>query len=497
MFSDVGSTPTTSTPINSFICNNLKDKKKDHRTILYEICTPQLPAPSSELPPPSSELPPPSPLPKTSVFGELKARILPSVYTRHSVGCEHKRNRLWPHCNCPKWIRGSVEGVVRRWSAKTRSWQQAEEHCSLMIRGDAVYPSRQPIAVKKSMGTRVLKAVRITITRAVDEFLIDARSRGLENSTLSKLNIMFRKQMLAWCRSGRYQYLDQLDHNALLAFRSTWKDAPLSRQTKQHRLSSFFRACIRRRYLGHNPAENMGKIKITQRPTEPFAREDFDQIIMATYQLEKLRRGDERNTPVRLRSLILLLRWSGLRIQDAITLERHRLHGDSLLLYQAKTRLPVYVPLPPSLVADLRNLPSGVKPNPRYFFWSGSGNPRSSVGNWQRSLRRLFRLADLRHPGGDRKRCHPQMFRHTFAVELLLEGVPLDQVSILLGHASIKTTERSYAPFVKARQLQLQESVRNTWAIHERMPSTDVSLQFHKTRHSGWQLIRNPRWLMT
>jgi hypothetical protein len=47
------------------------------------------------------------------------------------------------------------------------------------------------------------------------------------------------------------------------------------------------------------------------------------------------------------------------------------------------------------------------------------------------------------------------MLRGTFAVELLLAGVSIDQVSILLGHVSVKTTERHYAPFVNARQEQL------------------------------------------
>jgi integrase len=49
------------------------------------------------------------------------------------------------------------------------------------------------------------------------------------------------------------------------------------------------------------------------------------------------------------------------------------------------------------------------------------------------------------------------MFRDTFAVELLLAGVPMDQVSLLLGQSSVKITERHYAPFCKARQQQLAE----------------------------------------
>jgi integrase/recombinase XerD len=61
------------------------------------------------------------------------------------------------------------------------------------------------------------------------------------------------------------------------------------------------------------------------------------------------------------------------------------------------------------------------------------------------------------------------MFRDTFAVELLLAGVPLDQVSLLLGHNSIKVTEKHYAPFVKARQVQLEHSARMAWKSSDRL----------------------------
>jgi integrase/recombinase XerD len=55
------------------------------------------------------------------------------------------------------------------------------------------------------------------------------------------------------------------------------------------------------------------------------------------------------------------------------------------------------------------------------------------------------------------------MFRDTFAVKLLLAGVPIEQVSTLLGHSSVKMTEKHYLPWVKARQEQLRSSVHQAW----------------------------------
>jgi integrase len=148
------------------------------------------------------------------------------------------------------------------------------------------------------------------------------------------------------------------------------------------------------------------------------------------------------------------MRYSGLRLNDAVTLERARLTGNRLFLYQQKTGLPVYVPLPSHVVESLRKLENT---NSRYFFWTGNGLHYRASNCWHASLQRLFKWAQLD------KRAHPHMLRDTFAVELLLAGVPIDQVSILLGHASVKTTERHYSPFVKARQEQLLASVENSW----------------------------------
>jgi len=50
---------------------------------------------------------------------------------------------------------------------------------------------------------------------------------------------------------------------------------------------------------------------------------------------------------------------------------------------------------------------------------------------------------------------------------LLLAGVPIERVQILLGHSSVKTTQKHYSPWVKARQEQLEADLRSVWTRQE------------------------------
>ncbi|MGO8736650.1 MAG: tyrosine-type recombinase/integrase [Terriglobia bacterium] len=69
---------------------------------------------------------------------------------------------------------------------------------------------------------------------------------------------------------------------------------------------------------------------------------------------------------------------------------------------------------------------------------------------------------------------HAHRFRDTFAVGLLQAGVPMDRVSALLGHGSIKVTEKHHSPWVRARQEQLEADARRSWArsLHDGAPAS-------------------------
>jgi len=158
----------------------------------------------------------------------------------------------------------------------------------------------------------------------------------------------------------------------------------------------------------------------------------------------------------KIEPMVLLLRYSGLRMQDAACLERSRLVDDKLFLYQQKPGMPVYCPLPPSVVERLKAVQND---NDRFFFYDGTSQPQSMVKSWDRVFQKVFATAKPAVKGG-----HPHRFRDTFAVSLLLKGVSIEIVSKLLGHSSIKVTERHYSPWVKARQDQLETEVRRIWA---------------------------------
>jgi integrase/recombinase XerD len=278
-----------------------------------------------------------------------------TVYTRHSQKCPHRDDIAWRRCRCPKWIQGtpSEDHEFLRTSAQTRTWEQAEEKARKLE--EAARPGAHETAPA------------IMIAEAVAAYRADESGRCLSKSTTKQSKTLFDVQLLPWAKDVGLTLLKELTTPNLVKFRATWANGPNTTRRKHERLTGFFEFCISNDWLEKNPARKMKKVEERRVPTDYFTREEFHRIVDATYAYGDWRGGrDFQNRPERMRALILLMRWSGLAIMDAVSLERDKLGPDGrLFLYRAKTGVPVSVPLPAEVAQLLHSLPAT---NTSFFF---------------------------------------------------------------------------------------------------------------------------------
>lgn len=414
--------------------------------------------------------------------------LMLTAYRRHRKSCRRRdEGRSYRNCMCPIWVDGTLGGVEIRESLKVRDWQRAQG----MIRE------------WEAEDRRISQPAQMSTEGAWKEFLADLEARKLHESTVRKYKLL-RRQMEAFAQGRGLCFLAGFDLSSVGQFRSEWKDGPRSSAKKLERLRAFFRFAQKRKWIPENPALDLKAPKITLCPTLPFSREEMVRILAAVdlYKEEMPSHGVENGR--RMRGLVLLLRYSGMRIGDAVNLSADRIEGNRLFLYTQKTGVPVNTILPEFVLSALEATPKVTK---KYFFWSGIGKLESIVRSWQTRLRKLFTLANV--PGG-----HPHRFRDTFAVELLLAGVPIERVAILLGHQSVRITEKHYAPWVRSRQEQLEADLVKAWrrdplvilqnGVHQRYTegrsATTRSVSIRKTGARGGSrthMRKNPRRILS
>ena len=231
-------------------------------------------------------------------------------------------------------------------------------------------------------------------------------------------------------------------------------------------VKSFFRWAHAIDLIPSNESAKLNSLPVVRKQVQPLTRDEMAALLVATSQC-----GFSPEVEERVRLFILLQRWSGLALLDAATLKRELLRGDDNLtqVHRTKTSTDVFVPLPPAVAKMLRAHPND---NPDYFFWNPDRMTRASLvaqcGDW---IRLVFDKARVKH-GQQEMLTH--RFRHTFAVELLLAGVPMEQVSKLLGHKTVRTTERYYSAWVAERQRKLEAEVKQAWKQME-LPALSAS----------------------
>ena len=244
-------------------------------------------------------------------------------------------------------------------------------------------------------------------------------------------------------------------------------------------LRTFFIFCGDREWIAKNPAKKLKTPKADRLPTMPFTAEEIAAI------LAPVTGPAIRTQAITFGRACEPALWcscccnSGLRISDAMKLRRSQVDMASgrLLVRMMKTREPLYVRLPRGALEALAAVPQ----ESDCFFWSGTAKLSTTVGSARRTIYCLMDLAKVEDG-------HPHRFRDTFSVELLQNGADLRTVQLLLGHTSIKTTEKHYAPYVAAMQRMLDDAVSK---VHFASPASHTQTGMDAQHHALGDPQRN------
>ena len=382
------------------------------------------------------------------------------VYPRHLKSCAEKLHRrgltpremrVWRRCGCPLWVIGTdPRGTYYRQSLNTTNWTTAEEQ-------------------KRKIEAAIEETPRVEVASALENWksALLAAKRG--ERTVAQVHGAMAKSLAAWCAHAGLRFLDELTLPVLDEFVRSWRLASTTHRGRIDLMRSFFRFAKNRKWIIENPAAGLIKPAEELEPTLPFTAEEERRIFEATEHFHERRNfgGLWARNPETARALLYVLRWTGLRISDAVVFEPHAIETVSVdgtdvavyKTYQTKTGEWVMCPIPPTAALIIQSAPrlSGER---AFVPAAGAGyksDPRavsnSFYANYLCPLSRTSGVAGI----------HAHRFRDTFAVRLLEEGKPLEIVQALLGHRSIKTTEKHYAPWVKSRQQMLVRELMTTW----------------------------------
>jgi integrase/recombinase XerD len=198
-------------------------------------------------------------------------------------------------------------------------------------------------------------------------------------------------------------------------------------------IRSFFRHQVLIGAREDNPAAEVGLPRRARKLPRTLSPGEAERLVEAA----------SGTTPrdLRDRALVELLYGAGLRVSEAVGLEKGGVDLDERLVRSigkgGKERI---VPLGRNAADALRRYLSRGRPfldrrhRPELFL-NAKGGPLTRAGAFL-ILRRLAEKAGL-----EPTRIHPHLLRHSFATHLLEGGADLRSVQEMLGHADLATTE--------------------------------------------------------
>ncbi|HEY1341268.1 MAG TPA: hypothetical protein VGF59_27350 [Bryobacteraceae bacterium] len=243
------------------------------------------------------------------------------------------------------------DGIPVRKALNTGSWELATEMARAMETGG-------PTAA-------------VTIAAAVQRFLADAAARHLSEAALKKYRVLLQGRRATektsptleeYAEETGYTFLKQLDVDTVRDFRQRWKDGSVSARRKLERLRAFFQFAADAGWIPANPATTIKPPVLREAPTMSLDDDEIETIYAKIPALVADRKEAARGQAAesdhleRLKALLLVLEHTGLRIIDAVQLNKKHIVDGRLILRAQKNQGEINLPVPPHVQAELVRL---------------------------------------------------------------------------------------------------------------------------------------------
>lgn len=259
-------------------------------------------------------------------------------------------------------------------------------------------------------------------------FFVAKTALGLSPRTIAYYRETLR-EFFEWCKK-HIQDVTTEDVRMFIAHKKMQGNSASSQDNLRRNLSSFFTFMHEEGLIESNPLIRIKKIRQPKVVKLPFSEDE----------LELMRNAVEN---VRDRAFIEFLISTGCRVSEAISVNRADIEWDmSRVMVKGKGNKFRWVYLNARSAVALRayletrddNEPALFGTRATYLRADGTRAPRrfeiSGAGNMVRKLGRKVGVDNA----------HPHRFRRTAATLALRRGMPIEQVSKILGHASLNTT---------------------------------------------------------
>lgn len=289
--------------------------------------------------------------------------------------------------------------------------------------GQVLVEELRDVQIKKE--TTELAEYNDSMRKLKDMFLATLLIENKSKRTIEQYNLHLT-QFAEFFTYKEVKDIDATDiRNFLYAYKQSRGISNISLNNKRSAISSFFSWLADEEYIDKDPTRKIKKIKVTKKKKNAFTADEMERMRIAC-------------TDIRDRALIEMLACTGCRVSELSNISLNDvdfLRKKVRIVGKGDKERTVFIS-DTAMIYLNKYLETRQDNNIALFTSKRFPYDRLQKDGIERVVRDLGRMCNVY--------AHPHKFRRTLCTNLIMRGMPLQNVAILMGHADINMTAGTY-----------------------------------------------------